>query len=167
MSAFYLTIWSWYPALQTHVGTHIYTYHLDLLFPILPFLYRSHYALTVPLLLLICELQLNLKSPSAFFYKDSLVHNLLDRLTSFPAALQMALCSSIFAVSSRYNSMASMILSACTEDGKEIIPTHTHQPKTQTREGLASDNLNRLNKDMPVRVQRSTQVSGFFLIFNL
>ena len=46
---------------------------------------------------------------------------------------------------------------------EEIIPTHTHQPKTQKREGLASDSLNRLNKDMPVRGQRSTQVSVFSL----
>lgn len=133
LSIFYLTIWSWYPVLQTHVWTHIYTHHLGLLFPIFPCLYRSLFAPIVPLLLLIRELQLNLKWPSEFFCKDSLEHNLLDRLTSFPAALQMALCSFIFAVSSRYNSMASMILSAYIEDGKGRDHSNTH-PSAQDSE---------------------------------
>lgn len=84
---------------------------------------------------LICELQFNLKSPSDFFCKDFLVHNLLDRLTSFPAALQMALCSFIFAVSSRYNSMASMILSAYTEDGKGRDHSNTHPSAQDTETG--------------------------------
>lgn len=84
LSIFYLTIWSWYPVLQTHVWTHIYTHHLGLLFPILPCLYRSIFAPIVPLLLLIHELQLNLKWSSEFFCKDSLEHNLLDKAHLFP-----------------------------------------------------------------------------------
>ena len=58
-------------------------------------------------------------------------------LTSFPAALQMALCSLIFAVSSLYSSTASMIRSAYTDDDKERkSPQHTRHPTTLQAEGL-------------------------------
>lgn len=48
------------------------------------FLYGSLFAPTVPLLLLIREIQLNLKWPSEFFCKDSLVHNLTGQAHLFP-----------------------------------------------------------------------------------
>ena len=56
-------------------------------------------------------------------------------LTSFPAALQMALCSLIFAVSSRYSSIASMILSAYN-DKEWKSSQYTHHPTTLQMEGL-------------------------------
>lgn len=70
-------------------------------------------------------------------YKCFSDRNLMDCLTSFPAALQMALCSLIFAVSSLYSSIASMILSAYTDDGKgQKSSQQTHHPTTLQMEGL-------------------------------
>lgn len=94
-------------------------------------------------------------------------YSLTCSLTSFPAALQMALCSFIFAVSSRYSSIASMILSAYTDDDKgQKSPQHIPSSQDTAPEGLIRKLPNRLthfNKDGWQSAKQLLETSLVFL----
>lgn len=95
----------------------------------------------------------------------------MDYLTSFPAALQMALCSFLFAVSSRYSSTASMILSAYVDGDKgEKSSPHAPQPGTLQLESLTRKvptSLNQFNKRVPRECRTACDDVSRVLLFNL
>lgn len=79
----------------------------------------------------------------------------------------MALCSCIFAVSSRYSSIASMILSAYTDDDKgQKSPQHIPSSQDTATEGLIRKLPNRLthfNKDGWQSAKQHLETSLVFL----